>query len=137
MVENIAALVKTQLSINDGLTESAGCAIGVATVGGRFAGLSGGSGFSGISGMFFSGFPDSPDFPEVPACKVMKKRAQNERKSFFFHLSEVTHNKKILKKSPLHHHFEVLGWNERDIVKMFWTIGLFLAMAAITYGVWL
>ena len=46
-------------------------------------------------------------------------------------------NKKIFLRAPLHHHFEVLGWPETDIVKMFWTIGLLLAMAAITYGVWL
>ena len=46
-------------------------------------------------------------------------------------------NKKVFLRAPLHHHFEVLGWPETDIVKMFWTIGLLLAMAAITYGVWL
>jgi len=46
-------------------------------------------------------------------------------------------NKKVFLRAPLHHHFEVLGWHESDIVKMFWTIGLLLAMAAITYGVWL
>lgn len=46
-------------------------------------------------------------------------------------------NKKILLKAPLHHHFEELGWAENDIVKLFWVIGLILAMAAITYGVWL
>ena len=46
-------------------------------------------------------------------------------------------HKKVFLRAPLHHHFEVLGWDERDIVKMFWTIGLILAMAAITYGVWL
>lgn len=45
--------------------------------------------------------------------------------------------RKVFLRAPLHHHFEVLGWNENDIVKMFWTIGLLLAMAAITYGVWL
>lgn len=45
--------------------------------------------------------------------------------------------KKVFKMAPLHHHFEQLGWDERDIVKMFWVIGLILAMAAITYGVWL
>lgn len=46
-------------------------------------------------------------------------------------------NKKIFKKAPLHHHFEEIGWNETDIVKLFYVAGLFLAMAAITYGVWL
>ena len=46
-------------------------------------------------------------------------------------------NKKIFKMAPLHHHFEQLGWSETDIVKFFWVIGFLLAMAAITYGVWL
>jgi len=46
-------------------------------------------------------------------------------------------NKKIFKKAPLHHHFEELKWNESDIVKLFYVVGLLLAMAAITYGVWL
>lgn len=45
--------------------------------------------------------------------------------------------KKIFLKAPLHHHFEELKWEETDIVKLLWTAGLFLAMIAITYGVWL
>ena len=46
-------------------------------------------------------------------------------------------NKKVFKRAPLHHHFEVLGMNEQDIVRYFWVAGLILAMIAITYGVWL
>lgn len=46
-------------------------------------------------------------------------------------------HKKVFKRAPLHHHFEVLGMNEQDIVRYFWVAGLILAMAAITYGVWL
>ncbi|MCM1053615.1 MAG: phospho-N-acetylmuramoyl-pentapeptide-transferase [Ruminococcus sp.] len=46
-------------------------------------------------------------------------------------------HKKIFKMAPLHHHFEVMGINEQDIVRYFWVAGLILAMAAITYGVWL
>ncbi|MBE6140366.1 MAG: phospho-N-acetylmuramoyl-pentapeptide-transferase [Firmicutes bacterium] len=46
-------------------------------------------------------------------------------------------NKKVFLKAPLHHHFEELGWLERDIIKIFWIAGFILAMAAITYGVWL
>ena len=46
-------------------------------------------------------------------------------------------NRKVFKMAPLHHHFEQLGWSERDIVKVFYVVGLLLAMAAITYGVWL
>ena len=48
----------------------------------------------------------------------------------FFH-------KKLFLMTPLHHHFEKLGWDERDVVKLFWTIGLILSMVAIGFGVWL
>ena len=45
--------------------------------------------------------------------------------------------KKILfLMTPLHHHFEKLGWCETDIVKLFWVLGLVLAMAGIIFGVW-
>ena len=46
-------------------------------------------------------------------------------------------HRKVFKMAPLHHHFEQLGWQETDIVKAFYVVGLLLAMAAITYGVWL
>lgn len=45
--------------------------------------------------------------------------------------------KKLFLMTPLHHHFEKLGWHERDIVKLFWVVGLILAMAGIFFGVWL
>ena len=46
-------------------------------------------------------------------------------------------HKKVFKMAPLHHHFEQLGWEESDIVKVFYVVGLLFAMAAITYGVWI
>ena len=46
-------------------------------------------------------------------------------------------HKKLLKKAPLHHHFEELGWEETDIVKLFLSIGFILSMVGIIYGVWL
>ncbi len=45
--------------------------------------------------------------------------------------------KKVFLMAPIHHHMEKLGWDERDIVKLFWTIGLILGMAAIAFGVWI
>ncbi len=45
--------------------------------------------------------------------------------------------KKLFLMTPLHHHFEKLGWKEQDIVKLFWVIGLVLAMGGIFFGVWL
>lgn len=46
-------------------------------------------------------------------------------------------HKKLFLMTPLHHHFEKLGWPETDIVKLFWVVGLLLTMAGIYYGVWL
>ena len=46
-------------------------------------------------------------------------------------------HKKLFLMSPLHHHFEKLGWSEVDIVKLFWVFGLILSMAGIFFGVWL
>ncbi len=45
--------------------------------------------------------------------------------------------RKLFLMTPLHHHFEKLGWSETDIVKLFWVGGLLLAMAGILFGVWL
>lgn len=46
-------------------------------------------------------------------------------------------HKKVFLMTPLHHHFEKLGWQETDIVKLFWVVGLVLSMAGIIFGVWL
>lgn len=45
--------------------------------------------------------------------------------------------KKVFLMTPLHHHFEKIGWQEQDIVKLFWTIGLFLGMLGVGFGVWI
>ena len=46
-------------------------------------------------------------------------------------------HKKVFLMAPIHHHFEKLGWEETDIVKLFLIIGFGLGMAAVYYGVWL
>lgn len=46
-------------------------------------------------------------------------------------------HKKLFLMTPIHHHFEKLGWKETDIVKLFWVCGLVLSMAGIIFGVWL
>ena len=46
-------------------------------------------------------------------------------------------HRKLFLMTPLHHHFEKLGWIETDIVKLFWVAGLVLAMSGIIFGVWL
>ena len=45
--------------------------------------------------------------------------------------------KKVFLMAPLHHHFQRLGWEETDIVKLFWAGGFILALVALIYGVWI
>ena len=45
--------------------------------------------------------------------------------------------KRLFLMTPLHHNFEKMGWKERDIVKLFWIVGLILATMALVYGAWL
>jgi phospho-N-acetylmuramoyl-pentapeptide-transferase len=45
--------------------------------------------------------------------------------------------KKVFLMAPIHHHFEKMGFEETDIVKGFWIVGLALGMIAIYYGVWM
>ncbi|MFA5602728.1 MAG: phospho-N-acetylmuramoyl-pentapeptide-transferase [Bacilli bacterium] len=48
-----------------------------------------------------------------------------------------TRGKRVFPMAPLHHSFEKMGWEEKDIVKMFWIAGFILAMASIAFGVWI
>ncbi len=41
---------------------------------------------------------------------------------------KLTKGKRLFKMAPLHHHFELLGWSETQIVQRFWLIGLLAAM---------
>ncbi len=52
-------------------------------------------------------------------------------------ISMVYFHRKVFLMTPFHHHLEKLGWDERDIVKFFWVIGLILSMSAIIFGVWI
>lgn len=52
-------------------------------------------------------------------------------------ISMIYFHRKVFLMTPFHHHLEKLGWDERDIVKLFWVIGLLLSMSAIIFGVWI
>lgn len=51
--------------------------------------------------------------------------------------SVVLFKKRVFLMTPIHHHFERLGWSEGDIVKLFWIGGFILSLIALIYGVWL
>ena len=40
----------------------------------------------------------------------------------------LTHGKRLFKMAPLHHHFELSGWSETQVVQRFWLVGLLFAM---------
>ena len=52
-------------------------------------------------------------------------------------VSVVLFKKKVFLMTPIHHHFERLGWRENSIVKVFWIAGFILCLLALVYGVWL
>lgn len=39
--------------------------------------------------------------------------------------------RRLFKMSPLHHHFELLGWSETQVVQRFWLVGLLAAMVGV------
>jgi phospho-N-acetylmuramoyl-pentapeptide-transferase len=40
--------------------------------------------------------------------------------------------KRVFKMAPIHHHFELKGWNEGKIVVRFWIISIILALIALS-----
>jgi phospho-N-acetylmuramoyl-pentapeptide-transferase len=44
---------------------------------------------------------------------------------------KITKGKRLFKMAPIHHHFELLGWSETQIVQRFWLVSLMAAMLGI------
>ncbi|HAL61622.1 MAG TPA: phospho-N-acetylmuramoyl-pentapeptide-transferase, partial [Chloroflexi bacterium] len=44
---------------------------------------------------------------------------------------KLTKGRRIFKMSPLHHHFELLGWSEVQVVQRFWLMAMLAAMLGI------
>jgi phospho-N-acetylmuramoyl-pentapeptide-transferase len=44
---------------------------------------------------------------------------------------KITGGKRLFKMSPLHHHFELLGWSETHVTQRFWLIGILSAMLGV------
>ncbi len=44
---------------------------------------------------------------------------------------KMTKGKRLFKMSPLHHHFELVGWSGTQIVQRFWLVGLLAAMIGV------
>ena len=46
-----------------------------------------------------------------------------------------TGGKRLFKMSPLHHHFELSGWSETQVVQRFWLISLMAAMVGVALAI--
>jgi phospho-N-acetylmuramoyl-pentapeptide-transferase len=44
---------------------------------------------------------------------------------------KLTGGRRLFKMSPLHHHFELLGWSETQVTQRFWLVGILSAMLGI------
>jgi phospho-N-acetylmuramoyl-pentapeptide-transferase len=44
---------------------------------------------------------------------------------------KMTKGKRLFKMAPFHHHFELIGWSETQVVQRFWLVGLLFAMLGI------
>jgi phospho-N-acetylmuramoyl-pentapeptide-transferase len=44
--------------------------------------------------------------------------------------------RRLFKMSPLHNHFELLGWSETQVVQRFWLVGLLATMAGVALALW-
>ncbi len=43
--------------------------------------------------------------------------------------------RRVFKMAPIHHHFELSGWSETQVVQRFWLIGLMAAMIGVAFAV--
>ncbi|HEY5574721.1 MAG TPA: phospho-N-acetylmuramoyl-pentapeptide-transferase [Anaerolineales bacterium] len=48
---------------------------------------------------------------------------------------KLTGGRRLFKMAPLHHHFELSGWSETQVVQRFWLIGLLFAMVGVAMAV--
>ncbi len=44
---------------------------------------------------------------------------------------KVTRGKRIFRMTPLHHHFELIGWSETQITMRFWLIGMMAGLLGV------
>jgi phospho-N-acetylmuramoyl-pentapeptide-transferase len=66
-------------------------------------------------------------FPIIIAIPVATELSSTLQVLYF----KATGGKRLFKMAPLHHHFELIGWSETQIVQRWWLIGMLVAMLGI------
>jgi len=62
----------------------------------------------------------------IPVCETLSVVLQV---AFF----KLTNGRRFFRMAPLHHHFELLGWSETQVVQRFWLVSLIAAMLGIAF----
>jgi len=66
-------------------------------------------------------------FPVIIAIPVATELSSTLQVLYF----KATGGKRLFKMAPLHHHFELIGWSETQIVQRWWLIAMLTAMIGI------
>ncbi len=69
----------------------------------------------------------------IPLCTTLSVMIQTAY--FKYTRRRYGEGRRIFKMAPLHHHFELMGWSETQIVQRFWLISLLAAMVAAALAV--
>ncbi len=62
----------------------------------------------------------------IPVCETLSVVIQV---AFY----KLTNGRRFFRMAPLHHHFELLGWSETQVVQRFWLVSLIAAMLGIAF----
>jgi phospho-N-acetylmuramoyl-pentapeptide-transferase len=44
---------------------------------------------------------------------------------------KLTRGRRLFKMTPLHHHFEIVGWSETQVAQRFWLLGMLAAIVGV------
>ena len=61
---------------------------------------------------------------------IIQRSAFKWRKSR--HGVEYAHRHRVFLRAPVHHHFEMKGWSESQVVVRFWILGMLCALVALS-----
>lgn len=78
-------------------------------------------------------WPILPIIAIIPVSNVISVIAQTSY--FKYTRKKYGEGRRLLKMAPLHHHFELLGWSETQVVQRFWLISLLTAMIGVALTV--
>jgi phospho-N-acetylmuramoyl-pentapeptide-transferase len=69
----------------------------------------------------------------IPVSNVLSVMIQTSY--FKYTRKKYGEGRRLFKMAPMHHHFELLGWSETQVVQRFWLISLLTAMIGIALAV--